>query len=1536
MLKKGVSVILAILMILCVVSADMFSANAQEKTVSEAGDENLITVYFINTQKWESVYCYTWSPELASWPGKKMTYIRDEASNGYGIFSIKIDPMVSGLVFSFGGSEHQTVDITNNITNDMGWYITGEDNGKYTVSTFKYNDEFELNTGGDESITTVQFGRYYQSLVTSTKELDILKNVIFDENNKVVVNGTKYIRKGNHNHYDYFRSEPIEWRIIGQEDGCYCLMSEKVLEIRRFAAWEDFWSTCELRKWLNDGFLNEAFSKEEQGCIELSNVTNIESNYDNRPGGGKAFVKETEDYVYMLEKEEIEGLYNQTERIAYATEYVDLNKSAIRYWLRGPKLWTYGIKRAYYVNPNGSVGSWYPTYSYGVRPVIKVSKNADMSFRDEQGLSLNRFSVYQNNNKSDAKKEKYYAAKDVIVTYNNAEYKTDDDGNVFLPQIVNGNVTFEKKGYIKRELTAKQLKASNSIYLEKKNDDAPVIYAVWIGDTDILHTPYPLRMLEQDQMTIYAEVDWGTSQFGSLSLSQNGKSVSFKNSVLSTVLSDNFDTSEEIKLIATDKAQRSVARNLFFQNGATGTALQNLDGLKLAFADKMKFTIPDNIPLLGGTKIGAGLSTFVPITVAVEKGKVYIAIGMDFYNRSYKNNKEPNNPKKLVGETKTFIDRFKDAKLMDLSDAADKIKNFEKNYKDSLRKPTGDFGIEVDFTVFGFAEGTYDENGNIEFYNSGAILNPSGSIKKDFLFVYPVINAPGYYETGLSVDALAKINMAHNKQAKQFLPNAQVSGNISVFGGIGAGVHPVLYASGGLKGTLSSKWNINLGETDSFILEASLNAYAKAGIMGFEGEHEFKFDCLKTRLIDYPSNDAIAGTGAVAASGIYDTSLYHVQDLSYLEQQENNGSIATVGASNGSTVIKSSIYRESTPELVTFKDGTKLAFWTDASQNNINDICLYYCYYNGSSWTKPQQVYNDGTMDYAPCVLKSNNTVYVAWQNASKRFNNVSELSLDDIAPYIDITVAQWNSDHHFTCATLANSGLDMEPVLCEGSEGVYIAWIHNAEDSWFGDNNKNSIMTALYRNGACTAPEVFKSDLGAIRSLAADCEKELKIAYALDTDCNVNTVEDIRVFENSERVSDFECLQTNPQYIDHQLYLYANSNIVPANAEEYSVGSIPTDRYRLFSGDNGPIAVYTVSDGLYSKLVASYYNTYLHKWGDQVTIADNSSFIGAFAADINAEKLFDVIFNDCCVIGDFGDDKPYGESKLVYLSQDNICDITISEPIYDSRAFCANRPMVFDFVITNNGTVPVDSIEVTTKDAKGETLSSYTIHKTIVPGESIDADAYYVAPDAEAVQNVSIYVAPTSVTDDDFGNNSSVAEFSYENVKVTNLTSALKGNNKGVISADIINYGYKKAGPVKVYLRSSAADGKILKTYNIDSIDSLSLRTVSFEVDAEKTNLYYVTVDYSDTEYSADNNDFILFEKPIDGVLGDVDCDGAVTVADATVIQRYVIKTDTIAFDEKVADVDGDGIVTIVDATFIQRYSTNVKVPYAIGEEIK
>lgn len=70
---------------------------------------------------------------------------------------------------------------------------------------------------------------------------------------------------------------------------------------------------------------------------------------------------------------------------------------------------------------------------------------------------------------------------------------------------------------------------------------------------------------------------------------------------------------------------------------------------------------------------------------------------------------------------------------------------------------------------------------------------------------------------------------------------------------------------------------------------------------------------------------------------------------------------------------------------------------------------------------------------------------------------------------------------------------------------------------------------------------------------------------------------------------------------------------------------------------------------------------------------------------------------------------------------------------------------------------------------------------------------------------------------------------------------------------------------------------------------------------------------------------DVILYAKW--AMINDIDLDNSVTVADATLLQKYVVGIATLTDDQKLlADCNGDGAIDVRDATYIQK--TIVKIP--------
>lgn len=134
--------------------------------------------------------------------------------------------------------------------------------------------------------------------------------------------------------------EDIEWTVLKKEGDRLLVVSKYALDCQRFSTeFADItWETSPLRAWLNDTFLNAAFSAEEQARIPRVTVTaDRNPEYDTAPG------TDTEDRIFLLSIEEALAYFEtDSARQCSGTDYC-YDAGADKYpngncwwWLRTP------------------------------------------------------------------------------------------------------------------------------------------------------------------------------------------------------------------------------------------------------------------------------------------------------------------------------------------------------------------------------------------------------------------------------------------------------------------------------------------------------------------------------------------------------------------------------------------------------------------------------------------------------------------------------------------------------------------------------------------------------------------------------------------------------------------------------------------------------------------------------------------------------------------------------------------------------------------------------------------------------------------------------------------------------------------------------------------------------------------------------------------------------------------------------------------------------------------------------------------------
>lgn len=152
-----------------------------------------------------------------------------------------------------------------------------------------------------------------------------------------------YVKFGRYPQNNGDVKEPIEWLVLEVNSNEALLISRYGLDCKVYhgECINITWEICDLRKWLNNDFLKEAFSEEERERIKLSEVVN-DDNRAYSSGGNN-----TQDRVFCLSLAEAEQYFkNDSERQCWPTAHTRNQGAGVYngngccigccWWLRSP------------------------------------------------------------------------------------------------------------------------------------------------------------------------------------------------------------------------------------------------------------------------------------------------------------------------------------------------------------------------------------------------------------------------------------------------------------------------------------------------------------------------------------------------------------------------------------------------------------------------------------------------------------------------------------------------------------------------------------------------------------------------------------------------------------------------------------------------------------------------------------------------------------------------------------------------------------------------------------------------------------------------------------------------------------------------------------------------------------------------------------------------------------------------------------------------------------------------------------------------
>lgn len=920
----------------------------------------------------------------------------------------------------------------------------------------------------------------------------------------------------------------------------------------------------------------------------------------------------------------------------------------------------------------------------------------------------------------------------------------------------------------------------------------------------------------------------------------------------------------------------------------------DVGGLNFKLGKETGFTIPESIPVFGGTEIKWDFD-FIPISFEYDReddNKINIVFGTNIAHSDGKKDKyfkdfDFKSYKKAFKKATTKQDRtFKQLRndfMMTNAYKKSKMKLFGGKV---IGGGTGE--PSFDFDVAGYAEAKIID-GNFTFVEGQLCIEAECSYEYQgqlFIWVVPIC-----YSIGGGLGAGFEGDMI-NIDPESFVPEfeAYLTAKIKAELGLGLGVKVASVGVSG-EGSLNMKTALHKeylkawGEGNAnfniklFGKVVAKKEFAEGDFLIYETGNSngmIKDDAVSLGSGGSSGNGGGGGEGSIFSLSLFNSidpdGVYENESRAYLSSPTNwlgdDPSISLMNetefTSKNITMLSSNVYTESAPQICEIDNKKVMVMlWDKNDRADIDRTMLVYSVYDDTTglWSEPVAVYDDGTADFYPSFKDG----YLAWQNEKTLLSDT--MTLSDIAKLGEIYVARWNGEGFDVPVALTdNDTLDTLPTVCSDGENASVVWMTNTENDIIGITGTNSIIAATFDGAAWGTPIEVNTGLGVITHLSAGyADDVLNIAYVIDEDGDLQTIDDrdIRIVANGgvTKITENQVLDSNPVFDGDMLYYYSGGNIVYTNLSDFTVGTVfdgvkagLTDTFTVDSNALGDTAIWwskNVDSGMEVFCVTNIDG----EWGDEVQI----SSIG------NQSRYPTGIMSDDGGMYVAFANSTWQNSEIVQTDLYTAV-VTPSFDLSVSNVYMDEETMTVYATVKNSGELAIASYIATLTDS--EVNAERTFETPLKAGEVSEIEIAYEKPEDLNKRIITLNVSIPGVEEYNLENN--IVEISIGNcdLEVTSVVSHEVLPNAYAV-ATLTNIGYSDTGNVTIFLRKNSADGEIVDYKTLSNIEAGKSIDVVFDYNAVSNDdvIWYITASAENEEISLGNNDKYIVNNYVNTV---------------------------------------------------------------------
>ena len=664
----------------------------------------------------------------------------------------------------------------------------------------------------------------------------------------------------------------------------------------------------------------------------------------------------------------------------------------------------------------------------------------------------------------------------------------------------------------------------------------------------------------------------------------------------------------------------------------------------------------------------------------------------------------------------------------------------------------------------------------------------------------------------------------------------------------------------------------------------------------------------------------------------------------------------SISVADAGNVIEGSVFPYSAPSLATYAAGKPACLWVcDAgpSRGAADRTAVKFSVWNGTAWSAPVLIDDDGTADFAPQVASLvNGNILAAWQDAAQTFGG--DVAMEVALPQCEITVAMCDAVTGVwgEAVTLTNNGhLDRTPRLATFGSAALLTWVSNPTSHYLGTPEEpNDICFATYDGATWSAPTTATTGLpSVIKTTLAYDGTTGALVYSADTDGDFSTEADRELFlltfaggawTGPTRLTNDAVKDENPQvvcttsgfliawYCDGQI-VYSRGLDLPAHgvAAEAGASSGAAD-FRLAVGANGQISLVwqDASDALVD-VWAAIYDPNLDLWSQPYQLTADTALERSMAVAYDSAGDLMVVYDRTTV-----DEQTlaFGQTDLCYLRHKLSIDLAVfaADVTFSSDNPRPGDQVQISAILRNLGGLAVQDGMVLfyNGDPDGDGMlieEARTEPQTVAGGGTAVATIMWTVPPADAPQTVyAIADAYSWFRDGDWTNNACSVVATRPDLVISEMHAEWIGANQCNVTIRTTNQGSALCSGVHVTLRRGSTTGELLHDSVIDhlAVDASYESTFEWNLNtiAPKAGqiVFYGVADELGfiTELSEINNTgFVGVVVDQWNLPGDVNGDCTVNVLDLIRVRNH-LNQSVATGDNCKAGVNNDGKINVLD----------------------